>query len=315
MSEQQNNQNDQNETNTTKKEIHVNTTVVIGAACIVIGIAALGASFLLNRNVTNLVNAQEQQTQLSSEVLAAATSESAATPESANYVSSIDTANMDITANGGYFAVSPDSYIVLTQNDTSVAIPASAFSTDGEDVSVVYSSTQSSAEVNDYLVRVSESMSDIETATAFDKDSERVFAGSKPISNNCVLTVAYTTDDDTYSNENILDILHQAKILNGPLEVSMFGGKVQEAYTQDFAFNSEVAQFTCGEDTVYVSAFNGSLQGADFDKQIQLTDSASASYGDIVDSETGLSPYIVSYNDSNYKMLATDADVLVDMFE
>ena len=82
----------------------------------------------------------------------------------------------------------------------------------------------------------------------------------------------------------------------------------------DFSFDNNVAEFSNGNESVYVSRFTGSLTGAGFDDEIPLTEDFSAKGGDIRDNDTGLSPYFVDYGGYAYKVLATSPETIQSMF-
>lgn len=290
--------------------------IIISAVVILASVAAVAASAFALKKAYTL--SQKQATMESCSIPSLfqmiASGETAQTPESGTpEYKTADSASLHIIANnGGEFAVSKDSVVLLrTQSGKQVGLPVSAFTNDDSEV-VLYNSQQGTANIGNYVVSASdESIGD--NITTFTNGDAKIYTGSASVG-PCSVTVAYETTGE-FSNENIQTILDSAEIVTGDYDVYLFEQPVNPSWAKSFALNDSVAAFSSDTSNVYVSKYNGTLTGAGFDKSVKLTESMSASYSDIKDESSGLSPFFVTENGSTFKLLSTSPEELQSLFQ
>lgn len=303
--------NEQNSTNkNTKTTILAAGVVIASIAAVAVSILSLGKAYDLRKDQVEMTTAE-----VPSLFQMIASGETAQTPESgsADYTTFDNAALHIVTNDGGEFAASKDSVILLkTQSGKQVGFPVSAFTSDDSET-VLYTNNQSTANIGNFVVSVSDDEVTEESTTTFSNGALRIYTGSAPVG-PCSITVAYETSD-TFDESVIANILDSAGIVTGDYSVFLFEEPVNATWTDAFSFNDAVIAFSSGDENIYVSKFNGSLTGAGFDESVKLTDSISASYSDIKDEETGLSPFFVNSNGFTFKLLSASPETLQTMFQ
>lgn len=297
-------------TNNTKK------ITCISVIAILAGVAAVAASVIALKSTYEI--SQKQAMMESSDIPSLfqmiSSGETAQTPESgAQEYKTAEGASLHIIANdGGELAVSKDSVVLIkTQSGKQVGFPVSAF-TDNDSEVVLYNSQQGTANIGNYVVSASDGESVGYNTTTFTSGDSKIYTGSASIG-PCNVTVAYETTED-FNEENIKNILDAAEIVTGNYDVYLFEQPMNSSWTETFALNDSVAAFSSDTDNVYVSKYNGTLTGAGFDTTVKLTESMSASYSDIKDESSGLSPFFVNTNGFTFKLLSVSPEVLQSMF-
>lgn len=294
-----------------KKFFSVAPFIAVGLGCIAIaGALSLGDSLKeLNGKIEEFDSYSVKELLATGET---ATHETA-TPETAK-----EDAVMYISIDeSGDFALSNDSYIPLKAGpDTYVSVPASLFTEDNGLLSVEYDSTQNSIKAGAYSIMAMQTDSKAEDAmTSFTGNDKTIDVAIKALQDDLSIVVAHDTENSSENaTEKVQEILNSAIVSNGDLNVYLFDHRLNDTWSEDFSFDNNVAEFSNGNESVYVSRFTGSLTGAGFDDKIPLTEDLSAKGGDIRDDDTGLSPYFVDYGGYAYKVLAASPETIQSMF-
>lgn len=208
--------------------------------------------------------------------------------------------------------ISSDSMIpLLSESGTGIVIPVSTF---GDELhAVTYNSTSDCLQIDGYILQINDNPFEGEKLVEYQQGESTVTVGIIGFDNGNVMVSTVGSMDNV--SGKITQILDSIMPYSGSVTVSVMGETVNQSWLSGFEFDTEVAAFTNDTDTVYLSWFDGNIEGAGFDNSIQIGKSLSGKYSDIVDNTTGLIPYIVETDEGTMKYLATSNDILSSVYK
>lgn len=141
-------------------------------------------------------------------------------------------------------------------------------------------------------------------------------SAEKFISEGMVLSiVAESTEETQNANmDTIKAIINSVAIDNGTTEAELLNYAVDANKWNHLVIADEYVIFANETNTICVSPFDAETTGAGFDNELEIEDLTFV-YSSIVDEETNLRPYLVTIGDTQYKVLATDNETLMDFFD
>lgn len=140
-------------------------------------------------------------------------------------------------------------------------------------------------------------------------------SAEKFVSEGMVLSiVAESTEETQTANMDIMtSIINSVAIDNGTTEAELLNYAVDANKWNHLVIANDYVIFEHDENTICVSTFDDETTGAGFDNELEIEDLTFV-YSDIVDEETNLRPYLVTIGDTQYKILVTDNDMLMDFY-
>lgn len=148
------------------------------------------------------------------------------------------------------------------------------------------------------------------------EEEQKVVAGRIAVGNNALFLYGTPSSEETVDGleTSMAQIADNVCEYSGNLTVTINGYTVNPEWTENITASGEFAAFSNGSESVNISAYEFTTEGAGFTNKVSVEGVGDFLYGSYQDAESGLRPYIHSSETGMMKIMASGEESLNAFF-